>query len=193
MIGESGSGKSTLVDLILGLFNPNSGTIKVDDKDISNNLNGWQKNIGYVPQSIYLNDDTIKNNVAFGVSENDIDEEKVINALKSAQLYEFVSNLENGINTSVGERGVSFSGGQKQRIGIARALYNSPSILIFDEATSALDVGTEAEIMQTIFKFKENKTIIIIAHRLSTVKKCDLIYKINKGKIESFGSPKKLI
>ena len=193
LIGESGSGKSTLVDLILGLFNPSSGTIKVDDKDISNNLKGWQKNIGYVPQSIYLNDDTIKNNVAFGVSENDIDEEKVINALKSAQLYKFVSSMENGINSSVGERGVSFSGGQKQRIGIARALYNNPSLLIFDEATSALDVSTEAEIMNTIFKFKKNKTIIMIAHRLSTVKKCDLIYKITKGKIESFGKPEKLI
>ena len=193
LIGESGSGKSTLVDLILGLFNPSSGTIKVDDKDISNNLKGWQKNIGYVPQSIYLNDDTIKNNVAFGVSENDIDEEKVINALKSAQLYKFVSSMENGINSSVGERGVSFSGGQKQRIGIARALYNNPSLLILDEATSALDVSTEAEIMNTIFKFKKNKTIIMIAHRLSTVKKCDLIYKITKGKIESFGKPEKLI
>ena len=193
LIGESGSGKSTLVDLILGLFNPNSGIIKVDDKNISDNLNGWQKNIGYVPQSIYLNDDSIKNNIAFGVKENEIDEEKIISALKSAQLYKFISTLESGINTSVGERGVSFSGGQKQRIGIARALYNNPSLLIFDEATSALDVGTEAEIMETIFKFKKDKTIIIIAHRLSTVKKCDLIYKITNGKIESFGTPEKLI
>ena len=193
LIGESGSGKSTLVDLILGLFNPNSGTIKVDDKNIFDNLYGWQKNIGYVPQSIYLNDDSIKNNIAFGISENDTDEDKIINALKSAQLFKFVSSLENGINSSVGERGVSFSGGQKQRIGIARALYNNPSLLIFDEATSALDVDTEAEIMDTIFKFQKSKTIIIIAHRLSTVKKCDLIYKINEGKIESFGSPEKFI
>jgi ABC-type multidrug transport system fused ATPase/permease subunit len=165
----------------------------VDDKNISDNLYGWQKNIGYVPQSIYLNDDSIKNNIAFGISKNNIDEEKIINALKSAQLFKFVSSLESGINSSVGERGVSFSGGQKQRIGIARALYNNPSLLIFDEATSALDIDTEAEIMKTIFKFQKSKTIIIIAHRLSTVKKCDLIYKINKGKIESFGSPEKFI
>lgn len=193
LIGESGSGKSTLVDLILGLFKPNSGSIEVDGKNIKSNLESWQKNIGYVPQSIYLNDDTIKNNVAFGLNENEIDEKKVIKALKLSQIYNFISSLEDGINTTVGERGISFSGGQRQRIGIARALYNDPSLLIFDEATSALDVETEAEIMDTIFRFRENKTIIIIAHRLTTVMNCDIIFKITKGQVENFGTPDKLL
>ena len=192
-IGESGAGKSTMVDLILGLLEPSSGSIKIDDKNIIEYLSSWQKKIGYVPQSIFLSDDTLKNNIAFGLNEKEIDENKVIQVLKEAQLYEYVSNLEDGIETIVGESGVNFSGGQRQRIGIARALYNNPEILILDEATSALDTQTEAEIIKLINNIHGNKTIISIAHRLTTVAQCDIIYKFKNGKIIDFGSPQEII
>ena len=183
-IGESGSGKSTLIDILLGILKLSSGEILVDGNNIYNNLSGWQAQIGYVSQSVFLLDDTIKSNVAFGISEKEIDENKVLDSLKSANLNVFISSLENGINTIVGERGSKLSGGQRQRIGLARALYNNPSVLVLDEATSALDNKTESEVMKAIIDLKREKTILIIAHRLSTISNCDRVYSISKNKIE---------
>ena len=180
-IGESGSGKSTIADLMMGLLTPNSGKILVDGVDIYSNICSWQKNIGYVPQTIYLLDDSILKNIAFGVSDDNICHKSVMNAIHLAQLDEFVNDLEYGVNTNIGEGGAKLSGGQRQRIGIARALYNNPELLIFDEATSALDNKTESAVMEAIYSIK-NKTIIIIAHRLSTLSKCDIVYSIEDGK-----------
>ena len=157
------------------------------------NLNSWQKKLGYVPQNIFLTDDTIANNIAFAVSEEKIDHQKIIKAAKLAELDDYISNLPEKYNTYVGERGIRISGGQMQRIGIARALYNNPEILVFDEATSALDNVTEKNIMDSIKKLSKDITIIIIAHRLSTIKNCDQIYLLNKGKISEQGSYNELI
>jgi len=181
IIGESGSGKSTLVDILLGLLDFNNGEILIDSISFNSVKKNWQKEIGYVPQSIFLLDDTIKKNIAFGINENDIDYNRVNQAIKLAELEDFVNNQPNGIESNVGERGVKLSGGQRQRIGIARALYNNPEILILDEATSALDNETEKNIMSSIYKLKGGKTIIIIAHRLSTLSNCDFVYKIING------------
>jgi len=181
IIGTSGSGKSTLIDLVLGLLEPNSGEILVDNFSIYKNLNNWQKKIGYVPQSIFLTDDTLLNNIAFGIQEQHIDYQRVNEAIKKAQLDTFVSNLIEGINTPVGERGVKLSGGQRQRIGIARALYYDPQILILDEATSALDNNTENEVMNSIYEMSGTLTIIIIAHRLTTLNKCNRIIEVGNG------------
>lgn len=189
IIGPSGSGKSTLVDLILGLLSPTSGSIKIDGIDINNVMTSWQNKIGYVPQSIYLTDDTIKNNIAFGLPENQINNESISRVIKIAQLGELIDSLPEGLDTKVGERGVRLSGGQRQRIGIARALYHEPSILVLDEATSALDTNTEIEVMKAVNSLHGKKTLIIIAHRLSTVNNCDLIYKISSGKIIEVGNP----
>ena len=183
LIGETGSGKSTLIDLILGLIEPLNGSINVDGVNINKNIQGWQRNIGYVPQTIFLSDDTLRNNIAFGIKEDEIDESRVSEALASSQLDTFVSSLEDGVNTKVGERGVRPSGGQRQRIGIARALYNNPNLLVFDEATSSLDYETENEIISTINILK-NKTIIIIAHRLNTLKHCNAIYELSLGRLQ---------
>ncbi len=184
IIGTSGSGKSTLVDLILGLLKPYSGVILVDDINISNNLFSWQKKIGYVPQVIYLTDDTLLRNIAFGIEDEKIDFNAVMRAIEAAQLTEFVSKLDCGLSTEVGERGVRLSGGQRQRIGIARALYNDPELLVLDEATSALDVNTETEVMQAIDNLKRVKTMIIVSHRLSTLKNCDMIIRLDEGNIQ---------
>ncbi|MBD3843636.1 MAG: ATP-binding cassette domain-containing protein, partial [Campylobacterales bacterium] len=181
-IGESGSGKTTLLDIILGLLDPERGKVFVDDKDLFKQKEIWKKVIGYIPQNIFLSDDTIRSNVAFGIEEEDIDEKAVWRALEQAQLKKFVESLPKGINTRVGERGTRLSGGQRQRIGIARSLYHNPEILFMDEATSALDNETESEIMKSIEKLKGEKTIIIIAHRLSTIENCDIVYKICDGK-----------
>lgn len=183
LIGPSGQGKTTLADLLLGLLMPTAGSIKVDGNSISGKMNLWHSKVGYIPQTIFLSDDTIKNNIAFGVKEEDINDEKIWEALKEAQLIDFISELEDGINTYVGERGVRLSGGQRQRIGIARALYNKPDILVLDEATSALDNDTEIAVMDAINNLMGNKTLIIIAHRLSTIKNCDSVYQVNEGKI----------
>ncbi len=183
IIGESGSGKSTLIDVILGLLKPQSGTIEVDGEDIQKNLRNWQNQIGYVPQSIFLTDDTLKRNIAFGLSDSEISDEAVWEAIKSAQLESFINELPESLQTIVGERGVRLSGGQRQRIGIARALYHNPSVLVLDEATSALDTATESEVMKSVYKLSGNKTIIIVAHRLSTVTACNKIYKFGKGQI----------
>ncbi len=187
VVGGSGAGKSTLVDIILGLYRPTSGVVSADDEDIQQNLKGWKSKIGYVPQYIYLSDDSIRRNIAFGVPENEINEDAVVKSITAAQLDEFVSNLPYGIETLVGERGVRFSGGQRQRIGIARALYHNPELLVLDEATSALDYGTESAVMQAILSLKGVKTIIVVAHRLTTVEQCDWIYKIDSGSVVQQG------
>ncbi len=172
-VGPSGSGKSTLVDVILGLLTPGTGQVIVDGRDIQQNLRAWQDQIGYVSQSIYLTDDTLRRNVAFGLPNEEIDNAAVRRALKAAQLEDFVAGLPDGQETLVGERGVRLSGGQRQRIGIARALYHDPSVLVLDEATSALDVITEQGVMQAVNALHGVKTILIVAHRLSTVESCD--------------------
>lgn len=193
-VGETGSGKTTLVDILLGLLPTNKGGIFFDEIKLeSNNLNSWQKKLGYVPQNIFLTDDTIKNNIAFAVPEDQIDQQKIINAARLAELDDYISNLPDKYNAYVGERGIRISGGQMQRIGIARALYNNPEILVLDEATSALDNVTEKKIMKSINKLSKDKTIIIIAHRLSTIKNCDQIYLLDKGKVSAQGSYNELI
>lgn len=183
IVGGSGSGKTTIVDILLGLLKIKNGEITADGVNIMEHYRGWLKNIGYIPQMIFLLDDDIRRNVAFGVPEEEIDEEKLWYALREAQLDEFVNTLPEGVHTGIGERGIRISGGQRQRIGIARALYNDPEVLILDEATSALDNDTEAAIMESINHFQGKKTLIIIAHRLQTIEKCDMVYRVENGKI----------
>lgn len=177
IIGPSGAGKTTFVDILLGLLEPTSGRITIDGVDISTDIRAWQENLAYVPQSIYLIDGTIKENIALGMEEKDIDDRQVEKVLKMAELYDYVISLPDGIETKVGERGVRLSGGQRQRIGIARALYQRPEVLILDEATSALDNDTEKSITDTILKLKGKITILSIAHRVSTLEECD--YKVD--------------
>lgn len=182
--GSSGAGKTTCVDILLGLLEPDSGKIIIDDKLLSDaNINSWRKRISYVPQTAYLIDDTIRSNIAFGIPEKDIDDEKVKNAMKEAMLFDYVDSLPEKERTVVGERGVKMSGGQRQRLSIARALYTNPSLIIFDEATSALDETTEKEIMESIDNLIGQKTLIIIAHRLSTLDKCNKIFEVKDGGI----------
>lgn len=183
IIGTTGAGKSTFVDVFLGLLNPTGGSVKCDGVNIDTNIRGWQNKIGYVPQNIFLTDDSIRKNIAFGFHEEQINEELLNNAIDAAQLRHFISELPEGLDTLVGERGVRLSGGQRQRIGIARALYLEPSILVFDEATSSLDIHTEAEFIQSVSKLKGTKTILIVAHRLQTIMHCDTVYRIEQGRI----------
>lgn len=183
LVGASGAGKTTVADLILGLFEPQEGRIMVNNIDIKTNINGWHSSLGYIPQTIYLIDDTIRANIAFGINEDKIDEAAMQRALREAKLDEFVASLPEGLDTVIGDRGVKLSGGQRQRIGIARALYRNPDVLILDEATSALDNETEKEVMNAIDGLHGTRTLIIIAHRLSTIKKCDEIYEVSNGKI----------
>lgn len=181
-IGESGAGKTTLADIILGLFHPQKGEVLLDGVDIYSMPGYWAKTIGFVPQNVFLIDDTVRNNVAFGIYKDEIEDNKVIHALKSAQIYDFILSLPQGIDTVVGEGGVRLSGGQRQRLAIARALYDNPDILILDEATSALDNETESAVMQAIDALKGTKTLIIIAHRLSTIQNCNKVYEIKDGR-----------
>lgn len=192
-VGESGSGKTTLVDVILGLLPPNQGTIKIDGISIGENLKAWQKNIGYIPQSIFLLDDTIRKNIAFGMPEDLIDNERINEVIDLARLRETIEDLPEKEDSTVGERGIRLSGGQRQRIGIARALYHDPEILILDEATSSLDSITESFIIESIERLKGGRTIIMIAHRLSTVMNCDKIYIFESGKITEQGNYNELI
>jgi ATP-binding cassette, subfamily B, bacterial PglK len=182
-VGPSGSGKSTLVDVVLGLLTPQSGQVLVDGADIQKDLRAWQDQIGYVPQSIYLTDDTLRRNVAFGLADEAIDDAAVARAVRAAQLDEFVAALPDGLETIVGERGIRLSGGQRQRIGIARALYHDPAVLVLDEATSALDTATESGVMRAVMALHGAKTILIVAHRLSTVAHCDRLYRLDQGRI----------
>ncbi len=186
-VGASGAGKTTIVDIILGLLEPEKGRVTVDGKELHELMPIWQRKIGYIPQSIYLSDESIQKNIAFGIEDQDIDEPSVLKAIKDAQLKEFIDTLPEGLDTVVGERGVRLSGGQRQRIGIARALYHNPEIIFLDEATSALDNETENEIMKAIDGLKGEKTLIIIAHRLSTIENCDIVYRVDQGQLISKG------
>jgi len=184
IMGTSGAGKSTAVDIILGLLHVQEGSITCDGKNIFESYASWLAQVGYIPQTIYLVDESIRENIGFGIKVEDIDEKRVWETLEEAQLKDFVESLPEGLDTKVGDRGVRLSGGQRQRIGIARALYHNPEILVFDEATSALDNETEAALMEAINSFHGKKTMIIIAHRLNTIENCDIIYKVSEGKIE---------
>jgi ABC-type multidrug transport system fused ATPase/permease subunit len=183
IIGKTGEGKSTIVDLICGLLKPHEGSILVDDNDIQKNLKSWQQKIGYVPQNIYLLDDSIKENIIFGRKEDNDTNKKLNDAIKLAQLDKLISDLPKGLNTFVGDRGTRLSGGQVQRIGIARAIFNNSQVLIFDEATSALDVETEKNFIDDIYKLKTKKTLIIISHRISSLERCDRIYNLKNKSI----------
>ena len=183
LIGESGAGKTTLADIVLGILTPTKGHVFADDIDIHRHLDEWHSIIGYIPQTIYLSDDTIRKNIAFGINRDDIDEDKLLLAAKEASLYDFIMTLPDGFDTVIGDRGARLSGGQRQRIGIARALYNDPEILVMDEATSALDNETETAVMESIDGLHGMKTMIIIAHRLSTIRNADVIYEVGNGKV----------
>lgn len=183
IIGASGAGKSTIVDVLLGLLHAQEGEITCDGINIFKNYESWLAQIGYIPQSIYLIDESIRDNIAFGIDADKIDEKRIWEVLEEAQLKEFVEELPEGLDTTIGDRGVRLSGGQRQRIGIARALYHDPEILVFDEATSALDNDTEAAVMEAVNSFHGKKTMIIIAHRLNTIEKCDIVYKVENEKL----------
>ncbi len=183
IMGSSGAGKSTIVDILLGLLHAQEGQITCDGVDIFKNYESWLAQIGYIPQSIYLIDESIRDNIAFGIDADKIDEKRIWEVLEEAQLKEFIEELPEGLDTTIGDRGIRLSGGQRQRIGIARALYHDPEILVFDEATSALDNETEAAVMEAVNSFHGKKTMVIIAHRLNTIEKCDIIYKVENEKI----------
>ncbi len=192
-VGASGAGKSTLVDILLGLLTPGTGEVLMDGRDIQANLRNWQDQIGYVPQTIFLTDDTLRRNVAFGLANEQIDDVAIQRAIRAAQLEEFATSLSDGLETFVGERGIRLSGGQRQRIGIARALYHDPAVLVLDEATSALDTETERGVMQAITALQGSKTVLIIAHRLSTVEHCDRLYRLHEGRLVEDGIPSTMV
>ncbi len=192
-IGDSGAGKSTLVDIVLGLLTASEGAVCVDGKDIQGQLRGWQNQVGYVPQSIFLTDDTLRRNIAFGLPNEAIDETAIWRAVRDAQLEQFVTGAPQGLDTMVGERGVRLSGGQRQRIGIARALYHDPAVLVLDEATSSLDTATEQGVMEAVRALRGTKTVIIVAHRLSTVESCDRIYWLQKGRVIDEGEARDMV
>lgn len=183
IVGPSGAGKTTVVDILLGLLMPEAGGVYADETNIKDEYRSWLKNVGYIPQMIYMIDGSIRQNVAFGVPDEEISEKRVWECLEEAHLAEYIKSLPEGLDTQIGERGVRISGGQRQRIGIARALYNDPEVLILDEATSALDNNTEAAIMESVNALHGKKTLIIIAHRLQTIEKCDMVYKVENGNI----------
>ena len=183
IVGTSGAGKTTAVDILVGLLSPKEGAVTLDGEDVSRQYEGWLAHIGYIPQSIFILDDTIEANVAFGRAPGERDRDRVIQALADAQLAEFVRGLPDGLETQVGEAGIRLSGGQRQRIGIARALYEHRDVLIFDEATSALDLAMEKEIMDSVYSLRGRKTMIIISHRLQTIDRCDLVYEVKDGEI----------
>lgn len=182
-IGPSGAGKTTMVDIMLGVLKPQKGAVKVDGSNIADCMDAWHKKVGYIPQNIYLMDESLRKNIAFGVPEDEIDDEKVWKVLREAQLESVVKEMDEKLDTVIGEMGVRLSGGQRQRIGIARALYRDPEILVLDEATSALDTETEKAVMEAIDSLHGRMTLIIIAHRLSTIKNCDVVYEVKEGKV----------
>ncbi len=189
IVGSTGAGKTTAVDVILGLLAPNSGDLRIDGQNITeHNVRAWQKSVGYVPQDIFLTDDTVSANIAFGIPSDEIDHATIERAAKAASLHDFVmEQLPQGYDTMVGERGTRLSGGQRQRIGIARALYHDPDLLVFDEATSALDNLTERAVIEAVFALNRTKTVIMIAHRLSTVRHCDQIFMLERGRVIASG------
>jgi ABC-type multidrug transport system fused ATPase/permease subunit len=187
-VGQSGSGKSTLIDILLGLLDPKTGSVSINSRSIGEVKRQWQHIVGYIPQTIFLMDDSLRRNIAIGIADSEIDEVAIQDALKSAQLEDFVASLPEGLDTVVGERGVRLSGGQRQRIGIARALYHRPSVLVLDEATSSLDTETEKGVMQAVQALQGDKTVIIVAHRLSTVEYCDRLYRLDAGRIVDEGT-----
>jgi ABC-type multidrug transport system fused ATPase/permease subunit len=189
----SGAGKTTVIDLVLGLLTPTAGKITVDGQDIQANLPDWQQKIGYIPQSIFLSDDTIRRNIAFGLPDQQIDDQQLWNVIRMAQLEKFVHELPDGIETVVGENGVRMSGGQRQRVAIARALYHNPQVLIMDEATAALDNETEQQITWAIEQLAGDKTLLIIAHRLTTVRNCDRLYFMKDGQVVATGPYEQLV
>ena len=194
LVGETGAGKTTIVDILLGIVSPSSGTLRIDGVPVDDsNRRAWQENIGYVPQQGFLSDASIASNIAFGIPPADIDMAHVERAARIAQLHEFILQLPDGYGTAIGERGVRLSGGQRQRIAIARALYRDPSVLVFDEATSALDGLTEEAVVDAIRRLSHQKTIITVAHRLSTVKDCDAIYLLERGRVSDVGTFDELI
>ena len=182
-MGTTGSGKSTFVDIFIGLLVPEKGKISIDNVSIEKNIRSWQNLIGYAPQSVHMIDDTIKNNIIFGISGNEADNEKINEIIKITQLEEFIKNLPEGLDTIVGEKGIKLSGGQQQRIGISRALYNKPSIIIFDEATSALDSETEKKLMKEIERYSKDRTLLIVSHRKTTLEYCNQIYKLEDSQL----------
>jgi ATP-binding cassette, subfamily B, bacterial PglK len=188
LVGPSGAGKSTLADIVLGLLTPTAGCISADGEDIQENIRGWQSGLGFVPQTVFLSDDSLRRNIAFGIADSDIDEDRVREAAAMAQLDDVITGLPEGLDTEVGERGARLSGGQRQRIGIARALYSDPDLLVLDEATSALDSETENRITRLISGFRGKKTLLIIAHRLSTVRHCDRLVFLSNGRVEGCGT-----
>ena len=192
-IGSSGAGKTTIVDVVLGLLTPTEGRVLVDGVDIQDRLSAWQRKIGYIPQSIYLTDDSVRRNVAFGVDADEIDDAAVWAALEAAQLRELVESMEGGLDAIVGERGVRLSGGQRQRIGIARALYHDPEVIVMDEATSALDNRTERNFVEALERLQGERTLLIIAHRLSTVRNCDTLFMLEDGRLVAQGSYDELV
>jgi len=183
LVGPSGAGKSTLIDLIVGLHVPNKGRVLVDGVDIHQDLPTWQRRIGYVPQNIYLIDDSIRRNIAFGLPDDEIDDVAVARAVRAAQLESFIRTLPLELESTVGHEGIRLSGGQRQRIAIARALYHDPSVLVMDEATNALDAETELEIMTELQLLQKEKTVIVSAHRLSTLESCDQVIRLEAGRI----------
>jgi ABC-type multidrug transport system fused ATPase/permease subunit len=192
-IGTSGSGKTTLIDLVLGLLPPSAGHILVDGQDIQDRLEGWQSQIGYIPQAIFLADTTIRNNIALGHDVQDIDDDSVWRALALARIDGFVASLPEGLDTPIGENGTRLSGGQRQRIGIARAVFRDPPVLVLDEATAALDGDTEAEVMNAVTSLQGDKTILIVAHRHSTLRNCDLVVRLEEGHIRASGPPEEML
>jgi len=183
IIGPSGAGKSTLVDILLGLLTPGSGQVIVDGNPVDLATASWQSEAGYVPQDIFLIDDTIRRNIAFGIGDNEISEAQILNSIEVAQMAEFIGSLPKGLDTITGERGVRLSGGQRQRIGIARALYHEPSLLVLDEATSALDLDTESELIEALEAVHHKLTMIVVSHRISTLKYCDRVLRIEGGRL----------
>jgi ABC-type multidrug transport system fused ATPase/permease subunit len=193
VVGGSGSGKTTLIDLLLGLLVPKSGHILRDSIDIHEDLRSWQQHIGYVQQSVFLLDASIRENIGFGIAKDEIDNQRVNEVIKLVKLDAWIETLKDGIDSVVGERGVMISGGQRQRIGLGRALYHNPDMLVLDEATSALDNLTEQQIMEDIYNMKGSRTLIIIAHRLDTIRRCDRIIVLDKGQIVGDGSYEELV
>jgi ATP-binding cassette subfamily C protein len=187
-VGPTGAGKTTLIDLMLGLLVPTSGTILIDGSDLRQDVSGWQRKIGYVPQDIYLIDDTVRRNVAFGVLDAEIDDEQVWKALHAAQVDATVRALPGGLDATTGQRGERLSGGERQRLGIARALYHDPEVLIVDEATANLDRETEAAVVETLARLRGEKTIIVIAHRFGVVRDCDCVYVMKDGRVQNSGA-----